>query len=226
MSYTDDVIDQIDNMLEQGSRADGEPNRLTHVPEQDPDIQRSQLAGDMGGGEDYEDVCDPEVTDALDEANKLVDDILDEQDSAYQKYFRGVMKKHGVTQIKTMSPDKKRAFFKDVSSGWRSRKKVKEQTDIGIKTGLNPSVSSKQKAGFNKRNIRTINRAPEGSHSQIGRHTSAKAVEEDVMFEEYKKYFQFMMQECGIEDFNALSETDQAEFMALVNEAFLTMINK
>lgn len=222
MSYTDDIVNNIVSMLEQGSTADGEPNSLKHVPEQDPDIQRSQLANDMGGGEEYEEVDDEIVTDELDEALSLVDDILDEQDSAYQAYFRGVMKKHGVTQIKTMSPEKKKEFFKDVSNGWRSRKKVKEQTDRGMKMGLTPSVSRQAHAGPNKGNARELNPPPKGSHSQVGRETSG-SLDESQLYEEYKKYFQFMLDECGIEDFSELSETDQAEFMGLVNEAFLTM---
>ena len=223
MSYTDDVVENIAQMLEAGSTADGEPNSLTHVPEQDPDIQRSQLANDMGGGEENEDVDDAVVTDELDEAFNLVDEVLDEQDSVYQKYFRSVMKKHGITQIKTMGPEQKKAFFKDVSDGWRGRKKVKEQTNHGMATGLTPSKTRQQHAGLNKRNVRDINRAPKGHESQVGKGTTSGEVEESALYEEYKKYFQFMMEKCGIEDFDALSELEQAEFMSLVNEAFMTM---
>ena len=84
MSHTNDVINQIDNMLEQGAVVDGEPNSLAHVPEQDPDIQRGQLANDMGGGEEYEDVNDEEVTDELDEALNLVDSWSHEETRSYR----------------------------------------------------------------------------------------------------------------------------------------------
>jgi len=240
MSHTNDVINQIDNMLEQGAVVDGEPNSLAHVPEQDPDIQRGQLANDMGGGEEYEDVNDEEVTDELDEALNLVDKVLDEQDSAYQTYFRGVMKKHGVTGIKHMSPDKKREFFKDVSNGWRSKKKVKEGKEVselmqkpgqGYEKGIlkGKALSSK---GRQKLVNKTWNRLEPQSQGGLrkynvrGKETvlaKTRGVKEQEIYEEYKKYFTYMMEECGIEDFEALSEVEQAEFMGLVNEAFYTM---
>jgi hypothetical protein len=52
---------------------------------------------------------------------------------------------------------------------------------------------------------------------------SKEEMKEAIVYEEYKKYFTFMIEECGIEDFDTLSETEQVEFYALVNEAFQIM---
>jgi len=177
----DDVIDLIEAELD-GSD-DGEPNELKNNPSQDPQKLIRQTTDDVVGNainldeepdeeEDYESQYDEKGI-----ASEMVDMLLLDQDSAYQTYFRGVMKKHGVTGIKHMNNDKKREFFKDVSNGWKKHKKVKESVSIS----------------------------------------------EDVLYEEYKKYFQHMLEECGIDDFDMLSEVDQAEFMSLVNEAFQTM---
>lgn len=102
-------------------------------------------------------------------ASEMVDRTVLEQDSAYQTYFRGVMKKHGIKGIRGLSKEKRSEFFRDVSAGWRKHKKVKESKEL---------------------------------------------------YEQYKKYFQHMLDECSIDDFSTLSETEQAEFYALVNEAF------
>jgi hypothetical protein len=360
MSYknlkeTVDIVDEIDKMLEQNAtRQDGEPNHLKNNTEQDPETQMDQLEDDLGGGE-YE---DEEEGGDISEAFNLLNNILDEQDSEYQKYFRGVMKKHGVTKIKTMSPEKKKEFFKDVSDGWRSRKKVKESENLtedykqhfkmmmkkhGVKN-IDDLDSDEKKSFFNKvdaswksvkegilrkdrgkyegdgpeyrrmraaggaygsqkriskaekqlRNRVSVQRGMQQtgkkwktSHNPFGEQyrrplvgrtgemrgsrpttvsyktksgTPVKATSlahsvldpnktprekiwgtkrrdvstvggitreynamEQELYEEYKKYFKFLMQECGIEDFSVLAEEDQAEFYGLVNEAFLMM---
>jgi hypothetical protein len=177
MSYSDEIITFLDSILDEaGTIEDGEPNEMPNIPEQKPDVQIKQVEDDIGGVGLDEPELGPEVAEI---AADIVDDILVEQDSVYQTYFRGVMKKHGATDIKHMSSETKRAFFKDVSAGWKSRKKVKEE--------------------------------------------SVKIVSEDTLYKEYKKYFTYMLEQCGIEDFNALTEVEQAEFMSLVNEAFQTM---
>jgi hypothetical protein len=60
-------------------------------------------------------------------------------------------------------------------------------------------------------------------HKKVKESVEVKEDGNEILYEQYKKYFEFMMEECGIEDFGALSEVEQAEFMSLVNEAFQTM---
>lgn len=45
-------------------------------------------------------------------------------------------------------------------------------------------------------------------------------ISKDVIYEEYKKYFEYMMEQCEINDFSLLTEYEQAKFYVLVNEAF------
>ena len=60
-------------------------------------------------------------------ANTLVDVILDSkveisEETAYQKYFKGMLKKHGYNSPSDIPADKKKEFFNAVDKGWKGEK--------------------------------------------------------------------------------------------------------
>lgn len=175
------VIDLIDKIINEDLE-EGEPNDLKNEPSQDPEEELERVEDDLGGdegealedymeGEDEYDEDDYDEDEMMEMVELMVDSTLLDQDNAYQAYFRNVMKKHNIDGIKGLSPEKKREFFKDVSSGWKNHK---ESIDV----------------------------------------------EEQQIFEDYKKYFKYLTDQCGIEDVGILEEEDLVQLYALVHEAF------
>ena len=127
MTSTDEIIDLIENEI--GGEEDGEPNKIKNIPSQEPKEMVKRVEDDIIGDVNFdEDEPDEDVT-GVGISNEMVDTTLLDQDNAYQAYFRTVMKKHNIEGIRGLSPDKRSAFFKDVSAGWRSKKKVKESVE-------------------------------------------------------------------------------------------------
>jgi hypothetical protein len=244
----DDIIDLAEAELE--GAEEGEPNEMKNAPSQNPDEQMKRLEDDLTGNsidldeepddeDDYPDEYDEKglVSQMPDEsgeaiASEMVDATLLEQDSAYQTYFRGVMKKHGIKGIRGLSAEKRSVFFKDVSAGWRSRKKVKEEGKEILKSKEEITISEDYKEYFKsmmkKHDVKNITDLKGDEKKDFFKKVNAgwkskEEMKEAIVYKEYKKYFAFMMNECGIEDFEALTETEQAEFYALVNEAFVIM---
>jgi hypothetical protein len=173
----DQVIQLIDNILNE--MEEGEPNDLKNEPSQDPEEELERVEDDLGGaegeeledyeaGEDYDEGDDEDLEELV---HMMVDATLLEQDSAYQAYFRSVMKKHNIDGIRGLSPEKRSEFFKDVSRGWKKGGNVKE------------------------------------------------SLEQDL-YEDYKKYFNYLAEKCGIDDMSLLEDEEVAEFYALVHEAY------
>jgi hypothetical protein len=229
MPVTDDILDLIEAELEDVGE---EPNSLRNIPTQNPDKMSKRLEDDIVGDSGELDEDSDEEEDYANQYDEkgVVDEMVDrtvlEQDTAYQTYFRGVMKKHGATDIKHMSPDKKRVFFKDVSNGWKSRKKVKESKENTI---ISEDYKEYFKSMMKKHDIKNISDLEGDKKKEFFKKVNAgwkskEEMKEDVLvYEQYKKYFTYMLDQCGIEDFGTLTETEQAEFMSLVNEAFQTM---
>ena len=60
----------------------------------------------------------------ISEINKMVDSYIDSlTESAYQDYFRSVLKKWNIKSPNDLPPEKKSAFLKDVKKGWSNSKK-------------------------------------------------------------------------------------------------------
>jgi hypothetical protein len=227
MDKIDEIIDLIEAELD-GSE-EGEPNKLKNIPNQNPEEELDSVEDDIRGNsanldeEPDEEDDYPDQYDEMGIASEMVDRTVLEQDSAYQTYFRGVMKKHGIKGIRGLNKEKRSEFFKDVSAGWKSRKKVKESEEIVVSEDYKTHFKSMMKK-HGVKNIKDLKGAKKKDFfNKID--ASWKSVKEgdEILFQEYKKYFTFMLEECGIEDFGALTEVEQAEFMGLVNEAFQTM---
>jgi hypothetical protein len=183
---TERVSQLIDTILEYD---EGEPNELQNEPDQNPEDELEKIDADLGGdeGEELEDYemgeepeGEPEPEDVEEMANQMVDTILLDQDNAHQAYFRTVMKKHNIKGIRGLSSEKRSAFFKDVSAGWRKHKKVGEALEADAAVGYQ--------------------------------------VKEQ--YEDYKQYFNYLAEQCGIDDMSALKEEDLAQFYGLVFEAY------
>jgi hypothetical protein len=140
MSYKQDIINFLDSILaENGTTADGEPNKLKNAPDEIPEEEYEDLedelgydeddmdsmAGDVAGGEydeDEDEEDEDEENEVIEMASKMVDTLILEQDNRYQEYFRGVMKKHGFDTLTQMRDDQKKSFFKDIKRGWNGVK--------------------------------------------------------------------------------------------------------
>lgn len=212
------LIQFLDSVLDEASTDDGEPNKLPNIPEQNPEIQTKQMEDDIGGAN----LEDPEL--GADEIGEMVVNFLDnilveQEDNEYQTYFREVMKKHGIESIKDLDPDQKKEFFEDVSAGWKNGKKVKENIDMFSENYKEYFKDMLDKEG------KSLSSMSDDEKKEFFKKVddSWKSVKEQQIYKEYRKYFTYMLDKCGVQEFNALTEIEQAEFMSLVNEAFETM---
>ena len=235
----DQVIQLVDTIINE-EMEEGEPNDLKNEPSQNPEEQLDRVEDDLGGAEgeelvDYEEGEEREGEDEPEDigelANVMVDSTLLDQDNAYQTYFRTVMKKHDIKGIRGLNAEKRSAFFKDVSSGWKKHKdngkKVKEQ--IAVRGHRPTTVAYRTKSGTPVRatsmahSVLDPSKTPrvkkwgtkERSRERVGA-VSPEVVEQ----EDYAKYFDYLAELCGIDDMSLLEGEDLAEFYVLVHEAY------
>jgi hypothetical protein len=83
-------------------KVDEDENALDNVPEEEPEEAIAALKKDIA------------------ESLKFLNE------SAYQDYFEGMMKKFGVTKPSELKGDKKKEFFNAVDKGWKGEKEVNE----------------------------------------------------------------------------------------------------
>lgn len=231
------VIDLIDRIINE-ELEEGEPNDLKNEPSQNPEEELDRVEDDLGGdesdaledymeGEDDED-DDYDEDEMMEMVNMMVDSTILDQDNAYQTYFRNVMKKHNIDGIRGLSPEKRSAFFKDVSSGWKNHKNgVKEQLSSHRRVDFSRGdfrggrYQAQAQAQAKKRNQMMMpRRTPTPGPGTVKPVNMTRGYEEQQVFEDYKKYFRYLTDQCGIENISELQEQDLVEFYALVHEAF------
>ena len=83
-------------------KVDEDENTLDNEPNEEPEEELDALRKDIA------------------ESYKFIDE------SAYQDYFEGMMKKFGVTKPSELKGEKKKEFFDAVDKGWKGEKKVNE----------------------------------------------------------------------------------------------------
>lgn len=219
------LVDSIINEMEEG-----EPNDLKNEPSQNPEEELDRVEDDLGGAEgeelvDYEEgderEGEEEPEDIEELANVMVDSTLLDQDNAYQTYFRTVMKKHDIKGIRGLSSEKRSAFFKDVSAGWRKHKKKKVGESVDEKKFLK---------NWGRHELPERWTEPKYGSAPTSRAQARKAdaIRKGIKYkdtyksesEEYAKYFNYLAELCGIDDMSILEEEDLAEFYVLVHEAY------
>jgi hypothetical protein len=257
MSYkSQDIINFLDSILaEAGTTADGEPNKLKNEPSQDPGEEFEDLEDDLGYDEDdmdtdsefsdddFEDE-DEEDEDEEDEiiemASTMVDAILLEQDNKYQEYFRGVMKKHGFNTLTQMRDDQKKAFFKDVKSGWnkvgenfvdvtKTHRPVtagwSKEDKRGVQQTLKSTYGAETKPGAGRgRTVRAWhptkghrNLMPTGGMPKFTVKRDKHLSNEAKLYEDYEEYFRNMMKDNDIKNIDDLSDEEKKDFFNKVD---------
>lgn len=152
----------------------------------------------------------------------------------YKTHFKSMMKKHGVKRITDLEGAEKKAFFNKVDASWKSVKeqmmqKPGEGYEKGILQSKRPPMTSGEKAMRARKMGKTLSGLiagkdkPHRFYSVRGKQLLGRKpgqVKEQEAYDDYKKYFEYLMDQCEIDDFSLLTEDDQAEFYVLVNEAF------
>lgn len=96
----------LDLILGEVYKVDEDENALDNAPNEEPEEELDALKKDIA------------------ESHKFI------EESAYQDYFEGMMKKFGVTKPSELKGDKKKEFFNAVDKGWTGEKKVNEVDKI------------------------------------------------------------------------------------------------
>ena len=93
-------------ILGEAYKVDEDENALDNAPEEEPEEEFDALKKDIA------------------ESLKFINE------SKYQDYFKGMMKKFGVTKPSELKGDKKKEFFDAVDKGWTTEKSVNEMNQI------------------------------------------------------------------------------------------------
>jgi len=132
-----------------------EENEINHVPNQNADELYSDIRDEMLGemvdhvleqdigskkeeGETAPTVDDNNIADKTDEAVESADNearkvigemiyrLVEEDKEEYQKYFRSMLDKYGVSSPADLDDEKKKEFFDAVDKGWKADHEVEE----------------------------------------------------------------------------------------------------
>lgn len=110
----------------------GEDNQVQNTPSQDPEEELSRVHADITGPvepDDTEDEYPPGPEGPYDDMfggdlpmEQKVEKILGEED--YKTFFKSMIDKEGISNIKDLSPEKKKAFFNQVDAAWKAKKET------------------------------------------------------------------------------------------------------
>ena len=131
-----------------------EENDINHVPNQNADELyndiRDEMLGEMvdhvleqdveseEGGETAPTADDSNMTDETDKAVEAADDeaksvigemihrLVEEDKEEYQKYFKSMLDKYGISSPADLDDEKKKEFFDAVDKGWKADHEVSE----------------------------------------------------------------------------------------------------
>jgi len=99
---TDEVLDELEN-------------KLGNVPDQDIDQLSKRVSDELSV--DQSAPVEEKISIAM---SRLI------KEEAYREYFKKMMKRYNVRDIKDLSPAKKKAFFNAVDKNWKSKKERKK----------------------------------------------------------------------------------------------------
>lgn len=100
-----EAVGKVDHIL------DNLENEIDHVPQQlSGEEQADQLKDEMGKDE------------AQKQMEEAINNLLGEENTAYQKFFKSQLKKWGVNSPSELTADKKKAFFNSVDKAWKGKK--------------------------------------------------------------------------------------------------------
>lgn len=86
-------------------------NEVDHVP--------AQLSGEEQHKQIEDEMSKDEAQKQMEEA---INNLLGEENTAYQKFFKAQLKKWGVNSPSELEGDKKKAFFNAIDKAWKGKK--------------------------------------------------------------------------------------------------------
>jgi len=201
---TKEQIHQVMEMILDEYDADGEPNELKSVPSQDPSTQLDRLEDDLGGASG-EEAPEGEAVESDEEDDEFPKGRMGDGDSDLDDYYADdeevAIANEMVEELLMREDNTYQLFFRDM---------MKKHGLDSIKR-LPPE---KKRAFFN--DVKKSWRSKKVKEQVFG-----FDIDDKILFEEYKKYFKYIMEKCGISDLREISEEDAAELFALTNEGFL-----
>ena len=113
--------EMVDNILDGCSKVKEVENQLQNAPTDNPDEEADRVKDDVGGIDKVTPGGEDESV--IEGATEMIEMfMMKEELNAYQKFVQAKLKASGYSTPAKMPPDKRKAFFSNLSKEWKAKK--------------------------------------------------------------------------------------------------------